>query len=91
LAGKYRGTIYRSDLERNSPYNTYVRAGLPPGPIANPGRRSLEAALRPAPTAYLYFVSDAGGGHVFATTLSQHQRNVAAYRRKMQSRSKGSS
>lgn len=83
LAGKYRGTIYRSDLERDSPYNTYRNAGLPPGPIASPGRRSLEAALNPAETDYLYFVVDAtrnDGSHKFSASSSEHERAVAALR-----------
>ncbi|MGH9509573.1 MAG: endolytic transglycosylase MltG [Terriglobales bacterium] len=81
LAGHYRGTIYRSDLEFDSPYNTYRYAGLPPGPIANPGRAALEAALKPAATDYYYFVSDNHGAHRFARTSQEHARNVAAYRR----------
>ena len=81
LAGRYRGTIYQSDLQFDSPYNTYRNAGLPPGPIANPGKASLEAALHPARTDYLYFVSDANGHHRFSRTLEEHNRNVAAYRR----------
>lgn len=90
LDGRYRGTIYASDLKRKSPYNTYRRIGLPPGPVANPGRASLEAALRPASTKYLYFVSDAAGGHIFSRTLAEHRRNVVSYRRKNNSKlSKG--
>lgn len=85
LANRYRGTIYQSDLAFDSPYNTYRYAGLPPGPIANAGRASLEAALRPAPTEYLYFVSDAQGRHRFAKTYQEHLRNVAAYRRALSS------
>jgi UPF0755 protein len=86
LAGRYQGTIYQSDLQFDSPYNTYKHAGLPPGPIANPGRAALEAALHPAHTDYLYFVSDAQGHHRFARTLAEHERNVAAYRRAAGSR-----
>jgi UPF0755 protein len=86
LAGRYQGTIYQSDLQFDSPYNTYKHAGLPPGPIANPGRAALEAALHPAHTDYLYFVSDAQGHHRFARTLQEHERNVAAYRRAAGSR-----
>ena len=82
LERAYRGNIYASDLKRASPYNTYVNRGLPPGPVANPGRAALEAALRPASTDFLYFVADTEGGHIFARTLAQHNRNVQAYRRK---------
>ncbi len=81
LAGRYRGTIYESDLQFDSPYNTYRYAGLPPGPIANPGVASLQAALHPAHTDFLYFVSDNNGHHRFARDLEEHGRNVAAYRR----------
>ena len=82
-AGRYSGTISKSDLAFNSPYNTYRNAGLPPGPIANPGASSLEAAMHPATAPYLYFVSDGNGHHRFARTLEEHDRNVAAYRRAM--------
>jgi UPF0755 protein len=81
VAGRYRGTIYQSDLQFDSPYNTYKYAGLPPGPIANPGAASLEAAMNPAQTDYLYFVSDNNGHHRFSRTAEEHERNVAAYRR----------
>ncbi len=83
LHGGYRGTIYKSDLQFDSPYNTYRHAGLPPGPICNPGIVSLRAALQPAATNYLYFVAagaDPLGHSRFAATLEQHHRNVAAYR-----------
>lgn len=83
LSGNYRGTIYQSDLQSDSPYNTYKHAGLPPGPIANPGREALKAALHPAVSDYFYFVSDGNGHHRFARTLDEHSRNVAAYRRVM--------
>jgi UPF0755 protein len=81
VAGRYRGTIYQSDLQFDSPYNTYKYAGLPPGPIANPGAASLQAAMNPAQTDYLYFVSDNNGHHRFSRTAEEHERNVAAYRR----------
>ena len=81
LAGRYRGTIYASDLQFDSPYNTYKFPGLPPGPIANPGLASLQAAMHPAHTDFLYFVSDNNGHHRFARDLEEHARNVAAYRR----------
>lgn len=80
LAGRWRGTIYASDLQFDSPYNTYKHAGLPPGPICNPGAAALTAALEPAHTDYLYFVADAQGHSRFAATLDQHARNVRQYR-----------
>jgi len=83
LAGKWRGTIYQSDLTRDSAYNTYLHAGLPPGPIANPGIPSLRAAMNPPKTSYLYFVAagtDAQGHSLFASTLDEHNHNVAGYR-----------
>ena len=83
LRGAYRGTIYKSDLAADSPYNTYRHPGLPPGPICNPGAVSLQAALHPADTSYLYFVAagaDPQGRSRFAATLPEHERNVAAYR-----------
>lgn len=78
---RYRGTIYRSDLQYDSAYNTYRHAGLPPGPISNPGKPSLLAAMHPSSTDYLYFVSDNQGHHRFSSTQEEHARNVAAYRR----------
>ncbi len=77
--------ILRSEIEQPTPYNTYVIDGLPPGPIANPGRASLEAAANPARTRELYFVADGSGGHLFAETLDQHQKNVARFRQIEQS------
>ncbi len=81
LAGRYRGTIYQSDLQFDSRYNTYKYPGLPPGPIANPGVASLEAALHPAHSDFLYFVSDNNGHHRFARSPQEHARNVASYRK----------
>jgi UPF0755 protein len=81
LAGRYSGVIHQSDLAFNSPYNTYRYAGLPPGPIANPGRESLLAAMNPQRTDFLYFVANNQGGHNFAKSLDEHNRNVANYRR----------
>jgi UPF0755 protein len=76
LAGTYDGNIRRSDLEIDSPYNTYRYPGLPPGPIAAPGRAALAAALEPAESPYLYFVSRNDGSHAFAETLAAHNANV---------------
>lgn len=76
LAGRWHGNLTRENLRIASPYNTYRYAGLPPGPIAAPGRASLEAAVKPATVPYLYFVSRNDGTHVFATTLTEHNRNV---------------
>lgn len=83
LAGNYRGTIYKSDLASSDPYNTYTHAGLPPGPIANPGLASIKAALHPADANYLYFVAraDGSGGHNFSADLATQQANVMKYRR----------
>jgi UPF0755 protein len=78
-AGTYNGNIRREDLAIDSPYNTYRHAGLPPGPIASPGKAALEAALAPADVDYLYFVSRNDGSHVFAATLSEHNRNVQEF------------
>jgi UPF0755 protein len=88
LDGDYRGTIYQSDLQSDSPYNTYKFPGLPPGPIANPGAASLKAAMQPAQTDYLFFVAagDGSGRHHFSTTFEQHERNVIAYRKTQRAR-----
>jgi peptidoglycan lytic transglycosylase G len=81
LAGHPIQDVRPEDLRIDSFYNTYEHRGLPPGPIANPGRASLEAALRPAQTEYLYFVANDQGGHFFSRTLAQHDRNVERLRR----------
>ena len=83
LEGRYHGVIYRSDLASKNRYNTYVYAGLPPGPIASPGRAALRAALQPAVTDYLYFVAkaDGSGTHEFSKSLAAHNRAVRRYRR----------
>lgn len=84
LEGRYRGTIYQSDLAADSSYNTYRHPGLPPGPICNPGLKSLTAAMHPAQTDYLYFVAasaDPSGQSRFSSTLDQHAKDVEAYRR----------
>jgi UPF0755 protein len=82
LENRYRGTIYKSDLASRNPYNTYTHAGLPPGPIANPGVASLTAALHPAATDFLYFVArpSAPGSHHFSATLAEHEKAVATFR-----------
>jgi len=80
LDGRWRGTIYASDLQSSSPYNTYKHTGLPPGPICNPGIASLRAAISPAQTDYLYFVSDAAGHSRFSVDLKEHEQQVQAYR-----------
>jgi len=83
LAGTYQGALHHSDMQFTSAYNTYRHAGLPPGPIANPGRSALEAAMHPAHSDYYYFVADAQGHHRFAHTMEEHNKNVAAYRKAM--------
>jgi len=79
--GLYNGTLTGKDLHLDSPYNTYIHTGLPPGPIGNPGEASLRAALKPAETDYLYFVANTQGGHFFSATLAEHNKNVVKYRR----------
>ena len=81
LAGRWRGTIYQSDLAFDSAYNTYRRVGLPPGPIANPGVAALKAAMNPARTDYLYFVADANGNTRFSVDLKEHAAQVEEYRK----------
>jgi UPF0755 protein len=86
LEGRWRGVIHESDLKLDTPYNTYLHAGLPPGPVANPGLRSLKAAMEPSKTDYLYFVAagaDPQGGSLFSSTAKEHARNVASYRNAM--------
>jgi UPF0755 protein len=83
LAGTYTGALHHADMQFQSAYNTYRNPGLPPGPIANPGRSALEAALQPAQSDYYYFVADAEGHHRFAHSIEEHDKNVAAYRRAM--------
>jgi UPF0755 protein len=78
--GEYKGTLTGADLQLDSPYNTYQHSGLPPGPIGNPGEESLRAAMTPAKTPFLYFVANTQGGHFFAATLEEHNRNVTKYR-----------
>jgi len=86
LQGAYTGALHHADLQFDSPYNTYTHTGLPPGPIGNPGKSSLEAAMHPADTDYFYFVADGSGHHKFSHSLEEHNRNVAAYRKIMQRR-----
>jgi UPF0755 protein len=78
--GKLDRELTRTDIDSKTPYNTYVIDGLPPGPIANPGRAAIEAVLNPAKTDFLYFVADGTGGHAFAATLEEHNANVAKWR-----------
>ncbi|MGA3263243.1 MAG: endolytic transglycosylase MltG [Terracidiphilus sp.] len=83
LQGRWRSAIHQSDLSRNTPYNTYLHTGLPPGPVANPGVKSLRAAMEPAQTDYLYFVAAGAnpqGRSLFSRTLDEQNRNVAGYR-----------
>jgi UPF0755 protein len=83
LQGSYGGALHHADMQFNSSYNTYTNRGLPPGPIGNPGKTSLEAAMHPASTDYFYFVSNGNGHHRFAHGLEEHNKNVAAYRKAM--------
>lgn len=83
LAGRYQGALHHADMRFSSPYNTYLNPGLPPGPICNPGRSALDAAMHPAQTDYFYFVADAQGHHRFARTMEEHNKNVIAYRKAM--------
>ncbi len=78
---QYNHLLTLKDLQFNSPYNTYIHTGLPPGPIGNPGETAIRAALAPAQTDYLYFVANTQGGHFFASTLAEHNQNVAKYHR----------
>jgi UPF0755 protein len=81
LEGTYGGALHHADMQFDSTYNTYRHGGLPPGPIGNPGKTSLEAAMHPAETHYYYFVADGSGHHRFASNIEEHNRNVAAYRK----------
>jgi len=80
MGDSYNGTLTRKDLETASAYNTYTINGLPPGPIAMPGKASLQAAAHPEKTNYLYFVADGKGGHTFTTNLASHNKAVQIYR-----------
>jgi UPF0755 protein len=83
LRNQWRGTLYESDLKLDTPYNTYLHPGLPPGPVANPGVKALRAAIAPAQTNFFYFVAagdNPQGKSLFATTIEEHNRNVAGYR-----------
>ncbi|HEY3204758.1 MAG TPA: endolytic transglycosylase MltG [Thermoanaerobaculia bacterium] len=79
--GKWTGTLYRSDYGYESPFNTYLYDGLPPGPICNPGMAALKAAVSPAPTEFLYFVADRSGGHTFSRTFQEHLDAIATSQR----------
>jgi len=81
LTGTYTGALHHQDVQTDTPYNTYRHPGLPPGPIANPGKTSLEAALHPATSDYYYFVSNGNGHHNFARSLEEHNKNVAKFRK----------
>jgi UPF0755 protein len=82
MGARYAGNIRKSDLTTDTPYNTYTRPGLPPTPIALPGKPAIEAALHPAAGDALYFVARGDGGHVFSSSLEEHNRNVDCYQRK---------
>jgi len=84
LNGSYAGALHHSDMQFRSSYNTYTHPGLPPGPIGNPGRSALEAAMHPAQTEYFYFVSDGNGHHRFSRSLEEHNQNVAKLRQTVQ-------
>ena len=86
LAGTYQGALHHADMQFHSAYNTYRNVGLPPGPIGNPGRSAIEAAMQPAQSDYFYFVADAQGHHRFARTMEEHNKNVMAYRKAMRAR-----
>jgi UPF0755 protein len=90
LSGKYNGKLDGEDLRFDSPYNTYHNRGLPPGPIANPGEASLQAALAPSATDDLYFVANTEGGHFFSKNLEEHNQNVARYRHLLEQSQGGS-
>jgi UPF0755 protein len=84
LDGTYGGSLHHSDMQFRSSYNTYTHSGLPPGPISNPGRTSLEAAMHPSKTDYYYFVSDGNSHHRFSRSLEEHNQNVARLRQAIQ-------
>ena len=86
LLGDYTGALHHDDMKFQSLYNTYAHPGLPPGPIGNPGKSALVAAMHPATTDYFYFVSDGSGHHRFAHTLKEHNENVAAFKKAVQQR-----
>jgi UPF0755 protein len=88
--GQYKGTLTGADLQIDSPYNTYKNTGLPPGPIGNPGQESLNAAINPKSTPFLYFVANTQGGHFFAASLEEHNRNVTKYRQLLKNPAAGS-
>ena len=80
IGAGFNGNLTRKDMQTPTPYNTYTRAGLPPGPICNPGRDALLAALAPASSEFLYFVADGDGAHRFSSSLDEHNRAVARLR-----------